>query len=97
MFSRKRKNSHKRKKNYVSQVSNESFKQLAKSNVKKSIKDYMIYFITLSFGAALLYSFNSIDSILSNLMGNGLLDSYIYMARGILGGFSIIICLILDF
>lgn len=97
MFSRKRKNSHKRKKNYVSQVSNESFKQLAKSNVKKSIKDYMIYFITLSFGAALLYSFNSIDSILSNLMGNGLLDSYIYMARGILGGFSIIICLIFGF
>lgn len=81
----------------ISQISNESFKQLAKSNVKKSIKDYMIYFITLSFGVALLYSFNSIDNILSNLMGNGMLDAYIYMSRGILGGFSIIICLVFGF
>lgn len=95
MFSKKR-NKGKRK-NYVSQISNEAFKQLAKSNVKKSIKDYIIYFITLSFGVALLYSFNSIDNILSNLIGNGLLDSYIYMSRGILAGFSIIICLIFGF
>lgn len=84
-------------KGHISQISNESFKQLAKSNVKKSIKDYMIYFITLSFGVALLYSFNSIDNILSNLMGNGMLDAYIYMSRGILGGFSIIICLVFGF
>lgn len=86
-----------KKKGYESQISNESFKQLAKSNVKKSIKDYMVYFITLSFGVALLYSFNSIDNILSNLMGNGMLDAYIYMSRGILGGFSIIICLVFGF
>lgn len=84
-------------KGHISQISNESFKQLAKSNVKKSIKDYIIYFITLSFGVALLYSFNSIDNILSNLMGNGMLDAYIYMSRGILGGFSIIICLVFGF
>ena len=102
MFSKKKsnkkiKNSRNIKKKYVSQISNESFKQLAKSNVKKSIKDYMIYFITLSFGAALLYSFNSIDNILSTLMGNGLLDAYIYLSRGILGGFSIVICLVFGF
>lgn len=84
-------------KGHISKISNESFKQLAKSNVKKSIKDYMVYFITLSFGVALLYSFNSIDNILSNLMGNGMLDAYIYMSRGILGGFSIIICLVFGF
>lgn len=84
-------------KGHISQISNESFKQLAKSNVKKSIKDYMVYFITLSFGVALLYSFNSIDKTLSNLMGNGMLDAYIYMSRGILGGFSIIICLVFGF
>ncbi len=86
-----------KKKNYVSQISNESFKQLAKSNVKKSIKDYMIYFITLSFGAALLYSFNSIDNILSTLMGNNFLDAYINFSRGVLGVFSIIICLVFGF
>ncbi|WP_195336261.1 FtsX-like permease family protein [Paraclostridium bifermentans] len=86
-----------KKKNCKSKISNESFKQLAKSNVNKSIKDYMIYFMTLSFGVALLYSFNSIDNVLSNLMGNGMLDAYIYMSRGILGGFSIIICLVFGF
>lgn len=86
-----------KEKGYKSQISNEAFKQLAASNVKKSIKDYMIYFITLSFGVALLYSFNSIDNVLSNLMGNGMLDAYIYMSRGILGGFSIIICLVFGF
>ncbi|MEW9079948.1 FtsX-like permease family protein [Terrisporobacter glycolicus] len=87
----------KSRKNYESQISNESFKQLARSNVKKSIKDYMIYFITLSFGAALLYSFNSIDNVLTNLMGNGLLDAYVNFSRGILGLFSIVICLIFGF
>ncbi|MCR1876380.1 ABC transporter permease [Paraclostridium bifermentans] len=86
-----------KEKDHMSQISNESFKQLAKNNVKKSIKDYVVYFITLSFGVALLYSFNSIDNTLSNLMGNGMLDAYIYMSRGILGGFSIIICLVFGF
>ncbi len=86
-----------KEKNHVSHISNEAFKQLARNNVRRSIKNYLIYFITLSFGAVLLYSFNSIDDILSNLLGNYLLDSYIYMTKGILAIFAIIICLVFGF
>lgn len=86
-----------KKKNHVDKISDEVFKQLAKNNVKKSIKEYLIYFITISFGVVLLYSFNSIDNTLSNLMGNDLLNAYIYMAKGVLGIFSIVICLVFGF
>lgn len=92
-----RKERKKKCKKYISNISNESFKQLAKNNVKKSMKDYMIYFLTLSFGATLLYTFNSIDNNLSLLNGNGLLDPYVYMSRGILTVFSVIICIIFAF
>ena len=36
--------------------------KLALKNIKKSIKDYAIYFLTLVFGVAIFYMFNSIDS-----------------------------------
>lgn len=38
------------------------FFNLAFKNVKKSIKDFTIYFLTLSFGVCLFYLFNSIES-----------------------------------
>ena len=38
------------------------FSNLAVKNVKKSIKDYLIYFLTMTFGVCLFYMFNSIDS-----------------------------------
>lgn len=38
------------------------FYKLALSNVKKSIKEYIVYFLTLAFGVCLFYVFNSIDS-----------------------------------
>ena len=36
--------------------------KLALGNVKKSIRDYMIYFLTLTFGICLFYTFNSIEA-----------------------------------
>ncbi|WP_242824126.1 FtsX-like permease family protein [[Clostridium] dakarense] len=98
MFYRKSsKKKSNRKSDYVSHVSNESFKKLASTNVKKSMKDYLIYFITLVFGVALLYTFNSLDDNLAMLNGNNLLDSYIYFSRGIVAGFSVLICIIFGF
>ncbi|HEX2985463.1 MAG TPA: ABC transporter permease [Caproiciproducens sp.] len=38
------------------------FYKLALKNVTKSIRDYTIYFLTLTFGVCLFYMFNSIDS-----------------------------------
>ena len=36
--------------------------KLSFNNMKKSIKDYTIYFLTLVLGVAIFYMFNSIDS-----------------------------------
>ena len=36
--------------------------KIALGNIKKSYKDYMIYFLTLILGVCIFYSFNSIDS-----------------------------------
>lgn len=38
------------------------FSKMALNNVKKSFKDYAIYFLTLTFAVCIFYSFNSIDS-----------------------------------
>ena len=36
--------------------------KLSFKNMKKSIKDYAIYFLTLVLGVAIFYMFNSLDS-----------------------------------
>ena len=36
--------------------------KLSFRNMKKSFKDYAIYFLTLVFGVAIFYMFNSLDS-----------------------------------
>ncbi|HEX3016976.1 MAG TPA: ABC transporter permease [Caproicibacter sp.] len=38
------------------------FSKLAFKNVTKSMKDYLVYFLTLMFGVCLFYMFNSIDA-----------------------------------
>ncbi|OOM80594.1 bacitracin export permease protein BceB [Clostridium puniceum] len=38
------------------------YSKMALNNVKKSFKDYTIYFLTLTFAVCIFYSFNSIDS-----------------------------------
>ena len=40
--------------------------KLASRNIKKSLKDYTIYFLTLVFGVCIFYTFNSIESQSSN-------------------------------
>lgn len=38
------------------------FSKIAFNNVKRSFKDYSIYFLTLTLGVCIFYSFNSLDS-----------------------------------
>ncbi|HAU4950088.1 TPA: ABC transporter permease [Clostridioides difficile] len=103
MFFRKNKSRrvrNKRKNNYVSKVSSvssESFKKLALNNVKKSLKNYLIYFITLVFGVIILYTFNSLDNDIAILSNNALLSSSISFVRGIVSIFSILVCIIFAF
>lgn len=73
------------------------FYKLALQNVKKSIRDYTIYFLTLTFGVCLFYAFNSLDSqaVMQRLTSDSreILDMLVNM----LGGISVFISVILGF
>nr|QOQ51878.1 ABC transporter permease [Clostridioides difficile] len=70
---------------------------MALNNVKKSLKNYLIYFITLVFGVIILYTFNSLDNDIAILSNNALLSSSISFVRGIVSIFSILVCIIFAF
>lgn len=74
------------------------FYKLAFQNVKKSIKDYTIYFLTLTFGVCLFYAFNSLDSQsvmlkLSSATNKEIMELLVNM----IGGISVFISVILGF
>ncbi len=51
------------------------YSKLAFKNVGKSLRDYMIYFITLAFGVCIFYSFNSLNSqTLVQALGSSKMD-----------------------
>lgn len=77
-----------------SAVSSGIFGELADRNVKKSAKDYFIYFFTLMLSVALFYSFNSISTQFASL---GLEDKLNYLAfsSSVLTAFSIVVCVIM--
>lgn len=75
---------------------NQMFQKLAANNVKMNVKNYMIYFLTLMFSVAMLYTFNSIGSQFSmlNLSDEG---SYLSFAMGMMAGVSVFISMIMGF
>ena len=48
------------------------YSKIALKNVKKSIKDYTIYFLTLTLAVCIFYSFNSIESQKAIIENNNL-------------------------
>lgn len=72
--------------------------KLAVRNIKRSIKDYAIYFITLVFGVAVFYAFNSIQSqsVLFDLKDEAT-ESIFIMTGQFLGIFSVFIACVLGF
>lgn len=77
-------------------ISKKVFKKLAARNVKKSAKDYFIYFLTLTFAVCLFYTFNSIKAQFSVL---GIPDTLNYLAasQGAIVAVSIVSCIIIGF
>ena len=72
--------------------------KLALRNIRRSVRDYAIYFITLLFGVAVFYAFNSIGSqqILFDMetsASRSVFDSTTY----ILGMFSVVVACVLGF
>ena len=77
-----------------STISSQLFNELADKNVRKSAKDYFIYFFTLTLSVCLFYSFNSISTQFTSL---GLEDTlnYLAFASTALTVFSVLVCFIM--
>ena len=73
------------------------FYKLSISNVKKSFKDYAIYFITLILGVCIFYVFNSMDSQTAMLTVTSRQSEMIDLLIEVLSYISIFVSLILGF
>ena len=69
--------------------------KLAFENIKKSFKDYAIYFITLVLGVTIFYMFNSIDSQEAMLQVSSSQKEFIKIMIQMLGFISIFVAVIL--
>ena len=73
------------------------FFKLALKNVTKSIRDYTIYFLTMTFGVCLFYMFNSIDSQKAMLNISAVQSNSMDLLTQSIGYVSIFISVILGF
>lgn len=75
---------------------NKVFKELAAKNVRKSAKDYLIYFFTIAFGVCLFYTFNSISTQFAMLQVDDRLN-FLTFTSGMMAAISILVCAIVGF
>ena len=71
--------------------------KLSLKNIKRSIKDYAIYFFTLVLGVAIFYVFNAIDSQTVMLDITSSTYEIIKLMTNILSGVSVFVSFILGF
>ena len=71
------------------------YSKIAFGNVKKSFKDYSIYFLTLTLSVSIFYSFNSIESQKAILEMNQSTSNTIDMLSNLIGGLSVFVSVIL--
>ena len=71
--------------------------KLAAKNIKKSLKDYTIYFLTLVFGVCIFYTFNSIKSQGVMMELSGLQANAFELTNSVIGIASVFISFILGF
>lgn len=77
-------------------INKDVFKELAKKNVKKSGKDYIVYFFTLTMAVCLFYTFNSIGAQFKMI---GIPDTlnYLSFSIGVIAVVSVFICMVMGF
>lgn len=73
------------------------FTKLALKNIRRSIKDYAIYFFTLVLGVAIFYIFNAIDSQTAMMNINDSMYAIVDMMTTILQGVSVFVAFVLGF
>lgn len=71
------------------------FYKLSINNVKKSFKDYSIYFLTLSVAVCIFYIFNSIDAQKYILTGNAVSESFLANMNIIMNLLSVFVTIVL--
>lgn len=71
------------------------FFKLARQNVKRSVQDYTIYFLTLTIAVCVFYSFNSIESQRAFIELMARKASYMEMLTQLISGTSIFISFVL--
>lgn len=71
--------------------------KLAFKNIKKSYKNYVIYFLTLIFSVCIFYTFNSIESQSIMMELNEQKKAAFVLAEQLMGYFSIFIAFVLGF
>ena len=71
--------------------------KLALKNLKKSFKDYTIYFLTIAFGVCLFYVFNSIDNQESMINLSEDSRDYFKLLTMMINGLSVFVAVVLAF
>ena len=71
--------------------------KLAFRNIKKSIKDYSIYFITLVIAISIFYLFNSLDSQTAMLALNESTKKMVLALVNVIGSLSIFVIFIVSY
>lgn len=69
--------------------------KIALNNVRKSFKDYSIYFLTLTLGVCIFYAFNSIGDQKAFLELGKRQAEYIKVLQGLISGISVFISCVL--
>ena len=69
--------------------------KIALKNIKKSFKDYSIYFLTLTFAVCIFYSFNTLDSQMAIAKMNAVQTGYVEVMKNLMAGVSIFVSVIL--
>ena len=71
--------------------------KIAYNNIKKSIKDYAVYFFTVMLGVAVFYVFNAIGTQGAMLKINKSSSQLITMMTNVLSGVSVLVSIVLGF
>ena len=71
--------------------------KLSFNNIKKSFKDYLIYFVTLILGVAIFYMFNSLDSQTAYMEISKTNKEMIDIIVDIINAVSIVVAIILGY
>src|SRR5690554_3140664 len=71
------------------------FFKIAINNVKRSFKDYFIYFLTLTFGVCIFYSFNTIEAQNSMLEMGKSTAEFMSTLNALIAGASVFVAFIL--